>query len=35
MLDDFLTTVQSDDFATEYQDWLDSLPEMLENPDGE
>lgn len=32
-LDDFLTERQSDEFSLEYQDFLDSLPEMLEEPE--
>lgn len=32
-LDDFLTERQSDEFSAEYQDFLDSLPEMLEEPE--
>lgn len=32
LLDDFLTEQQSDDFASDYQEWLDSLQELLEQP---
>ena len=31
MLDDFLTEIQSDDFATSYQEWLNMMEEVRKN----